>query len=337
MEFTKIPNLKQQVCRIGLGTWAIGGFMWGGSDEKDAIETIIRALEKGINLIDTAPVYGFGESEVIVGKALKQFGKRDQVVLATKVGLFWEKTNVYRDSRKKRIMTEIEDSLRRLQVDYIDLYQVHWPDPLTPIAETAEALKELLEQGKIRAIGVSNYSVDQMEEFQLKAPLHSNQPPFNIFEKDIENNVLEFCIYHHLATLGYGPLCRGLLTGKLKIDTEFKGDDLRKVDPKFKAPRFEEYLKCIDILEDWVQQKYHKPIISLAVRWVLDKGISVALWGARKPHQLDFIESVWGWHLTEDDLREIDQIVAETIPNPVGPEFMAPPSRIMEKHPTTLK
>ena len=229
-------------------------------------------------------------------------------------------------------MKEIEDSLRRLQVDYIDLYQVHWPDPLTPISETAEAMKELLDLGKIRSIGVSNYSVDQMEEFRIKAPLHADQAPFNIFEKDIENNVLEYCLHNHLATLGYGPLCRGMLSGKLKIDTEFKGDDLRKIDPKFKPPRYEQYLKCVELLDEWVKQKYQKPIISLAVRWVLDKGISVALCGARKPHQLDFIESVWGWQLTEDDFLEIDQIVAETIPNPVGPEFMAPPSRKMEKN-----
>lgn len=326
MEFTTIPNLKQKVCRIGLGTWAIGGWMWGGSDEKDAVDTILKALERGINLIDTAPVYGFGESEEIVGKALKQYGKRENIVLATKGGLRWEKEKVYRDSSKKRIQKEIDDSLRRLQVDYIDLYQIHWPDPLTPISETAEVMKDLLDQGKIRAIGVSNYSVDQMTDFRKKAPLHSNQPPFNIFEKDAENNVLEYCLRNKIATLGYGPLCRGLLTGKLKVDTEFNGDDLRKIDPKFRPPRYEEYLKCVDLLDDWAQQKYKKTVLSLAVRWVLDKGISVALWGARKPKQLDLIDTVWGWKLTEDDLREIDQIVAETIPDPVGPEFMAPPS-----------
>lgn len=331
MEFTTIPNLKQKVCRVGLGTWAIGGWMWGGTDEKDAISTIIKALDRGINLIDTAPAYGFGESEEIVGKALKQYGKRESVVIATKVGLSWQNEKVFRDSRKQRIKKEIDDSLRRLQVDYIDLYQVHWPDPLTPIFETAEAMKELLDQGKIKAIGVSNYSVDQMDNFRKKAPLHSDQQPFNIFEKEIENNALEYCLKHKIAILGYGPLCRGLLTGKLKIDTDFKGDDLRKIDPKFRPPRYEEYLKCVDFLNDWAKQKYKKSVISLAVRWVLDKGINIALWGARKPSQLDLIDTVWGWKLTADDLREIDQIVAETIPNPVGPEFMAPPSREMEK------
>ncbi len=326
MEFTTIPNLNQKVCRIGLGTWAIGGWMWGGTEEKDAINTILKAFEKGINLIDTAPVYGFGQSEEIVGKALKQFGKREQVIIATKVGLNWKNNQVFRDSSKKRIVKEIEDSLRRLQVDYIDLYQVHWPDPLTKISETAETMNELLRQQKIRAIGVSNYSIDQMENFRKKVPLHSDQLPFNMFENDAESNVLEFCLNKHIASLGYGPLCRGLLSGKMKIDTEFKGDDLRKIDPKFKPPRYEQYLKCVSLLNDWAKEKYQKSVLPLAVRWVLDKGISVALWGARKTHQLDFIDSVWGWKLTADDMREIDHIVTETIPNPVGPEFMAPPS-----------
>ncbi|MBN9376753.1 MAG: general stress protein [Chlamydiales bacterium 38-26] len=329
MEFTSIPTIKKEICRIGLGTWAIGGWMWGGTEEKEAIETIKQALNRGINLIDTAPVYGFGQSEEIIGKALKEYGKRDQVILATKVGLFWENEQVFRNSTKKRLFKEVEDSLRRLQVDYIDLYQVHWPDPLTPIAETAEAMNELLTQGKVRVVGVSNYSVDQMEKFSLKCPLHTSQPPFNIFEKDIENTVLEYCLSHGIAILAYGPLCRGLLTKKLKIDTEFKGDDLRKIDPKFRPPRFEEYLKCVDLLDDWAQQKYQKSVMSLAIRWVLDKGANIALWGARRPQQLDLIDTVWGWKLTKDDLREIDQIVAETIPDPVGPEFMAPPTREM--------
>lgn len=329
MEFTSIPTIKKEICRIGLGTWAIGGWMWGGTEEKEAIETIRQALQKGINLIDTAPVYGFGQSEEIIGKALKEYGKRDQVILATKVGLFWENEQVFRNSAKKRLFKEVEDSLRRLQVDYIDLYQVHWPDPLTPISETAEAMNELINQGKIRAAGVSNYSVDQMEKFSLKCPLHTSQPPFNIFEKDIENTILEYCLSHGISVLAYGPLCRGLLTKKLKIDTEFKGDDLRKIDPKFRPPRFEEYLKCVDLLDDWAQQKYQKSVMSLAIRWVLDKGANIALWGARRPQQLDLIDTVWGWKLTKDDLREIDQIVAETIPDPVGPEFMAPPTRQM--------
>jgi aryl-alcohol dehydrogenase-like predicted oxidoreductase len=325
MEFTHIPNLKNSVSRIGLGTWAIGGWMWGGTDEKNAISTIHRALDSGINLIDTAPVYGFGTAEKIVGKALKQYGNRERIVIATKVGINWEDHQPFRDSRKVRIMKEIEDSLKRLQVDYIDLYQVHWPDPETPIAETAEALSQLVKEGKIRAIGVSNYSVEEMETFQKTTELHAAQPPFNLFERQAEQTILLYCKNKHLSTLGYGVLCRGLLSGKMRLNTQFQGDDLRKFDPKFQTPRYSQYLACVEQLDQWAQRHYQRSVLSLAVRWVLDKGINIALWGARKPEQLDAIASVWGWKLNSQDFKEIDDILNKMIPIPVGPEFMAPP------------
>lgn len=325
MEFTNISPLKTDVSRIGLGTWAIGGWMWGGTDEKNAISTLLQALDKGINLIDTAPVYGFGVSEEIVGKALKQYGKRDRVILATKVGLNWKDGKILRDNSKKRILKEIEDSLRRLQVDYIDIYQVHWPDAKTPIAETAEVMGQLLKEGKTRAIGVSNYSVDEMETFQKTAPLHTAQPPFNLFEKTAEETILAYCKKKHLGTLGYGALCRGLLSGKMRPDIQFKGDDLRKSDPKFQPPRYQQYLACVKRLDQWAQEHYQRSVLSLAIRWVLDKGISVALWGARRPDQLDDISSIWNWKLKPADFKAIDDFLKETIPTPVGPEFMAPP------------
>ncbi len=325
MEFTQIPNLKIHVSRIGLGTWSIGGWMWGGTDEKNAISTIHRALDKGINLIDTAPVYGFGTAEKIVGKALKQYGNRERIVIATKVGLDWIDQQPFRDSHKARIVREIEDSLKRLQVDYIDLYQVHWPDPKTPLAETAEVLSQLLKEGKIRAIGVSNYSVAEMEAFQKTTPLHADQPPFNLFERNAEQTILAYCKKNHLSTLGYGSLCRGLLSGKMRADTQFQGDDLRKSDPKFQPLRYSQYLACVERLNQWAQQRYQRSVLSLAVRWVLDKGINIALWGARKPEQLDAIASVWGWKLQPEDFKEIDDILHTMIPVPVGPEFMAPP------------
>lgn len=325
MEFTTIPNVQKKASRVALGTWAIGGWMWGGSDEKLAISTIHKALDMGITVIDTAPVYGFGASEEIVGKALKQYGKREEIILATKVGLAWESEKIYRDSNRKRIFKEIEDSLKRLQVDYIDVYQVHWPDLDTPFSETAKALKELLDSGKIRAIGVSNYSVEQMKEFQKSAPLHVNQLPFNLFERELEETVLAYCLKHQVASLGYGSLCRGLLTGKMRKDSQFQGDDLRKSDPKFKEPHYAKYLACVDQLQQLAKQKYQRSLIALAIRWVLDKGISVALWGARKPEQLEAIDSIWGWKLNSDDLKEVDQILTRMIPHPIGPEFMAPP------------
>src|SRR5437868_8653963 len=177
MEQIQIETTGLRASRIGLGTWAIGGWMWGGTDETQSIATIRSAVERGVTLIDTAPVYGFGRSEEIVGKALAEGGLRDKVQIATKVGLAWKAGAVFRDSRPARIRKETEDSLRRLRTDVIDLYQVHWPDLETPIAETAQTLEDLRRQGKIRAIGVSNYSPAQMDAFRAVAKLDAVQPP----------------------------------------------------------------------------------------------------------------------------------------------------------------
>ena len=217
METVPIPRSAVTVSRIGLGTWAIGGWMWGGTDEALSIATIRSAVERGITLIDTAPVYGFGRSEEIVGKALAEGGLRSQVAIATKVGIDWPPGGgqPFRNASRQRIFNEVEDSLQRLQTDVIDIYQVHWRDPETPIAETAEAMRDLHAQGKIKAIGVSNYSAKQMETFASIAPLHVAPPPFNLFERDIEGDVLPFCRAHDVATLTYGALCRGLLSGKM--------------------------------------------------------------------------------------------------------------------------
>ena len=178
--------------RIALGTWAIGGWMWGGTDEQEAIRTIHAALDRGVNLIDTAPAYGFGRSEEIVGKALAQDRRRDRALIATKVGLDWRQGDVFRNASAARVRKEIEDSLTRLRTDRIDLYQVHWPDPRVPVEQTAAALGALLEEGKIRAIGVSNFTVDQMIAFQRVAPIHAVQPPYNLFERAIERDVLPY-------------------------------------------------------------------------------------------------------------------------------------------------
>jgi len=328
MEFTQIPNLKNKVSRIGLGTWAIGGWMWGGTNEAEAIAAIHEALDLGVNLIDTAAVYGFGKSEEIVGKALKQYGKRDQVVIATKWGLSWKNNqDVYRDSRKETLIKEIEDSLRRLQVDYIDLYQVHWPDTLTPFEETSEAMHQLLKAGKIHSIGVCNFSIEQMESFKKGGPLHSMQSSFNLFDRQIEKTELAYGIKKSLAILGYGSICRGLLSGKMSKDTQFTGDDLRKGDQKFQEPRYSQYLDCVEKLQEWAQKKYQRPVLALAIRWALDKGVNVALWGARKPGQMKDINTIFGWKLSEKDFQEIDKILHETLTNPANPETGGPPNR----------
>ncbi len=329
LETITIPGTKLTPSRIALGTWAIGGWMWGGSDDQDSIRTIHSALDRGITLIDTAPVYGFGHSEEIVGAALSEGGRRNHVMIATKVGLDWRDGRVFRNASKARILKEVEDSLRRLRTDVIDIYQVHWPDPDTPIEETAEALAGLYKAGKIRAVGVSNFSVAQMEAFRAVAPLHSSQPPYNLFEREAEKDVLPYCRDHNIATLAYGALCRGLLSGHMKADAKFTGDDLRRTDPKFRPPRFEQYLRAVEELDRFAQARFDKRVLHLAVRWVLDRQpLSIALWGARHPGQLDPVADVMGWKLDDAALSEIDRILAECVHDPVGPEFMAPPARL---------
>jgi aryl-alcohol dehydrogenase-like predicted oxidoreductase len=324
-EFVEVPETELRVSRVALGTWAMGGWMWGGTDRREAIATIRAALDQGINLIDTAPAYGFGVSEEIVGEALE--GVRGQAVIATKAGLEWRDGKVYRNATGARIRQEVEDSLRRLRSDYIDIYQVHWPDPKVPVEETAEAMRTLYEAGKIRAIGVSNFSVAEMQRFRAVAPLHVLQPPYNLFERAIEADILPYARAHRIVTLGYGALCRGLLSGRMGPQTTFEGDDLRRVDPKFQAPRFAQYLQAVRALDEFAQRRFGRRVIELAVRWMLDQGISVALWGGRRPEQLEAALGVAGWSLQSSDREQIERIVNTAIPDPVGPEFMAPGPR----------
>jgi aryl-alcohol dehydrogenase-like predicted oxidoreductase len=328
MEYTKISGTQMNVSRIALGTWAIGGWMWGGSDERESIRTIHAALDKGINLIDTAPVYGFGVSEETVGKAIEERGSREKVFIATKVGLEWRDGSVSRNSSRARLRQEVQDSLRRLRTSYIDIYQVHWLDPLVRIEETAQTMQELYKEGLIRAIGISNYPPEQMDRFMSVSELHTVQPPYNLFERQIDRDVLPYVREKNLSALAYGPLCRGLLTGKMQPDTKFTGDDLRKSDPKFQPPRFAQYLNAVQQLDDLAQKKHGKRVMDLAVRWVLDQpGVSAALWGARHPAQLEAVAGALDWKLDADTLTEIDRILQQTISDPVGPEFMAPPAR----------
>lgn len=328
LETLTIPGTALSPSRIALGTWAIGGWMWGGADDQESIRTIQAATDRGVTLIDTAPVYGFGHSEEIVGRALAESGRRLDVVIATKVALDWTDGKVSRNASRARIEKEIEDSLRRLRTDVIDIYQVHWPDEATPVAETAETLARLHKAGKIRAIGVSNFSVAQMADFRAVAPIHTVQPPYNLFEREAEAEVLPYCAKHKIAVLGYGALCRGLLSGKITAETKFTGDDLRRNDPKFKPPRFAQYLKAVADLDAFANKNYGRGVLHLAVRYVLDKQpLSIALWGARHPGQLDPVEAVMGFHLDSAALNEIDRIVAACVKDPVGPEFMAPPMR----------
>ena len=337
MESIRLGTSDVETSRVGLGTWAIGGWMWGGTDEAQSIATIRSAVERGVTLIDTAPAYGFGRSEEIVGKALAEGGLRDQVQIATKVGLAWKDGAVYRDSRAARLRSEIEDSLRRLRTEVIDLYQVHWPDLETSIAETARTLEDLQREGKIRAIGVSNYSPPQMDAFRGWATLDAVQSPYNLFEREIEADVVPYANRSGLTVLSYGALCRGLLSGRMTADTRFEGDDLRKVDPKFQGARFGQYLAAVDELAKLARERFGKSVLALALRWVLDQGPTIALWGARRPGQLDPIADIDGWHVDDDSKRAINAILKRCVKDPVSPEFMAPPlKRPAEREMTTV-
>jgi aryl-alcohol dehydrogenase-like predicted oxidoreductase len=332
MEYTKIADVRVDASRVGLGTWAMGGFQWGGTDDDESVRTIHAALDLGINLIDTAPAYGFGHSEEVVGRAIAERGRRDEVILATKVGLEQSGDLLYRNSTRRQIFEEVEVSLRRLRTDYIDLYQVHWPDPATPIEETAEALRDLQQAGKVRAVGVSNYSIADMERFSKVTRLATAQPPLNLFERQAQCDVLPWCLAHGVATLTYGALCRGLLGGAIDQSTKFEGDDLRKVDPKFQAPRFAQYLEAVTLLDRYAHDRYGKNVLALSVRWVLDQpGVSVALWGVRHPAEIAPLKEVVGWNLDEEALRYVDEVLAHSVREPVGPEFMAPPERAPER------
>ncbi|MCI1032146.1 aryl-alcohol dehydrogenase-like predicted oxidoreductase [Raoultella sp. BIGb0149] len=327
IETIHIAGISQPVSRIGLGTWAMGGSMWGGSHDEQSIATLHEALDRGINLIDTAPAYGFGHSEEVVGKALA--GRRDRAIIATKVALDWDDAGrITRNSTPQRIRQEIEDSLRRLQTDYIDLYQVHWPDELVAVEETARVLETLQQQGKVRALGVSNYSPAQMDRFRNAAPLATLQPPLNLFERgQTQSELLPYAERHQLVVLAYGAICRGLLSGRMTPETIFGADDLRSIDPKFQPPRYAHYLAAVAALKNFAQQRFGKSVMALALRWVLDAGPTVALWGARRPQQLAGLEEVAGWQLTVEDKQEIDAILAQHIAEPLGAEFMAPPHR----------
>jgi len=326
METIQIPGIKVPSSRIGLGTWAIGGWLWGGTDEQDSIRTIHAAIDRGITLIDTAPVYGFGKSEEIVGQALAQVD-RDKVIISTKAGLAW-KERPYRDASRARLNAEIEDSLKRLGVEVIDIYHVHWPDPTVPIEETAGAMRDIYEAGKVRAVAVSNFSVEQMERFRQECPLHVVQPPYNLFEREIEHDVLPYCNENGIATLTYGAICRGLLSGKMTSDQAFEGDDLRNKDPKFQAPRFSQYLEAVNRLDALARERFGKRVIHLALRWLLDRpGVSVALWGARRPDQLDPVSEIGNFRIDAETADDIDTILKQSITDPIGPQFMAPPTR----------
>ena len=281
---------------VAFGAWAVGGRFWGGADERDSIEAIRRALDVGITLIDTAPAYGLGHSEEIVGKAIK--GRRDEVILATKCGLVWHTdkgTHFFNESGKpvhkylgaESIRYEVEQSLRRLQTDVIDLYQTHWQDATTPIEETMGTLLDLKQEGKIRAIGVSNATIGQMDEYRKIAPLDSDQEKYSMLDREIDSEQLPYCEGNNIAVLAYSPLAQGLLTGKVVADRELSKGDLRSEDPRFGLENRKQVLAFLEELRP-IADAHAATFAQLAISWTLAQpGLTHALVGARNPQQAE--------------------------------------------------
>lgn len=326
MEQRHLGKSDISVSVVGLGTWVMGGWMWGGAEDESSKKAIFKAIDLGITLIDTAPVYGFGHAETLVGQALAEAKARSRVVVATKCGLEWDENGrIQRNSSPKRIFEEIDQSLRRLQSDFIDLYQIHWPDPSTPFEESLDVLIELKKAGKIREIGVSNFDAGQMEAFDRDGTLASNQVPYSLFEREIEAETLPYAREHQIGILAYGPLCRGLLTGKFSQETTFPSGDLRSVDPKFQGDAFLEHLKAVEGLMG-LAKEIGVDIGSFAVRWVIEQGgVTSALCGARNPKQIEASSKAASFKIPGDMLGRIEEVLRLSISKPISPAFMAPP------------
>lgn len=301
MKKVTLPATDVKITPLTFGAWAIGGWFWGGAEEKESIRAIESAIDHGMTTIDTAPVYGFGQSEEFVGKATK--GKRDKVQILTKFGLRWdvetpnlhfEKTkdnqgnelSIYRLGKKESVVKECEDSLRRLGTDYIDLFQQHWPDSYTPVEETMEALEILKNQGKIKAGGVSNYSAEQMAEADNYFRLTSNQVPYSMVLRDIEKELIPYCIANNKAIIVYSPLQRGILTGKITADYKFNEGDHRPSTPFYKDPNLSRINRFLEEIKPIAESK-NATLAQLVIRWTLAQpGISCVLVGARNEKQV---------------------------------------------------
>lgn len=306
MRYNTLGKSGIKVTAIGTGTWAMGGDFWGAIDEQLCIDAIRASLDAGVNLVDTAPVYGMGHSEEIVGKALK--GRRDKVVLCTKCGL----TAPGRNLTRKAIFMEIDDSLRRLQTDYVDLYQMHWPDPNTPVEESMQALLDLKKEGKIRAIGVSNFDEELMTRCMSVGQLDTLQPQYSLLERDVEKSILPFCRKNGIGILSYGSLGAGVLTGKFKEPPKAEGTDKRtNFYPFFKEPLFSKALKLVSVLEE-IGKEHGKPTAHVAINWVSQQeGMSTALVGCKNPAQAVQNAQAGDWDLSCEELARIDKALKD--------------------------
>ncbi|WP_423129249.1 aldo/keto reductase [Gaoshiqia sp. Z1-71] len=300
MEYRKLGNSELEVSVVTFGAWAVGGWMWGGTEHRESVNAIRAAYDLGVTSIDTAPVYGMGTSEEIVGDAIRGI-PRDQVQILTKYGLRWDTklgdfyfssfdnqgdpVNLHRYSGKESVIKECEDSLRRLKTDYIDLYQIHWPDTTTPVGETMEAVDRLIRDGKVRYAGVCNYTAEQMEEAGKSIALVSNQVPYSMVKRGIEHELVPYTLKNQKSILAYSPMERGLLTGKMKPGHQFGKGDHRAGNPYFTNGNIRRVNAFLDKLKPLADEK-HATIGQLVIRWTVEQaGITIALVGARDANQ----------------------------------------------------
>jgi aryl-alcohol dehydrogenase-like predicted oxidoreductase len=315
-----------EVSPIAFGTWQLGG-EWGAFEKEEGIAAIRRSRQLGVNLFDTAQGYGFGASERFLALALRDDldHRRDEVVIATKGGLRMTEDGLIRDSSRAWLRSGVEDSLRALGVDHIDLYQVHWPDPAVPFSETATALQELVEEGKLRHAGVSNFDLDQMREFAQTRPVETAQPPYHLFRRDIEAELLPYTQSNDIGVLVYGPLSHGLLSGSMSPDTSFAEEDWRSASPVFRGDSFRKNLEVVDQLKRFAADSLGSTVAQLAIAWTLaNPAVDVAIVGARHPAHIQDSLSAAELSLSEADLEQIDRIMAGSAPlGGPSPEAMA--------------
>jgi len=313
MRTKRLGNTDLELSVVGLGTWAIGGawqFGWGLQDEAESIRTICAAVDAGINWIDTAPIYGCGDSERVVGRALKEMSQKP--LIATKCSLLWnDKREKYSCLDHDSIVKECEDSLKRLGVEVIDLYQMHWPGPKEQLVEGWQAMAKLVGQGKVRHIGVSNFTVRQLEQVAAICPPASLQPPYSLLRRDIEEILLPYCKRNHIGVITYSPMQKGLLTGKFSAEhmKTLAADDHRRNDPNFNDELFEKNLAIVEALKP-ITERNEKTVAQLAIAWVLRKEeVTAAIVGARKQKQIEETVQAGDWVLDEEDIAEIETIL----------------------------